>query len=78
MPTSRRPTLEDSVEINEKLPYKRYNIFVFANPRSGGGLAKTFLTDFPAKNSRRVYFSEYNQTVDCAMNFYNVLEGTER
>lgn len=78
MPTSRRPTLEDSVEINEKLPCKRYNIFVFANPRSGGGLAQSFLTDFPARNNKRVYFAEYNQTVDCNMNFYNVLEGTER
>ncbi len=31
----------------EALPFKRYQVFAFANPRSGDGLAAGFLTDFP-------------------------------
>lgn len=60
------------------LPYKRYHIFALANPRSGDGLAARFLNDYPPKNSKKLYFSDYRQTVECQINFYNVLEKTER
>lgn len=49
-----------------------------ANPRSGDGLASGFLTDHPSRNIIPVYFDELNQTVDCEMRFYNVLEKLER
>lgn len=39
-------------ETIDKLPYKRYHIFTFANPKSGDGLAGRFLTDYPAKNQK--------------------------
>ena len=45
-------------ETIDKLPYKRYHIFAFANPRSGDGLAGSFLTDYPPKNVKQLYFSE--------------------
>lgn len=42
---------QDTLDVTfEKLPFKRYHIFAFANPRSGDGLAARFLTDFPSKN----------------------------
>lgn len=65
-------------ETIDKLPYKRYHIFAFANPRSGDGLARSFLTDYPAKNVKQLYFSEQKQSVECQINFYNVLEKLER
>ena len=40
----------------DKLPFKRYHVFAFANPRSGDGLAGRFLTDFPQKNQKLLYF----------------------
>jgi hypothetical protein len=45
-------------ETIDKLPFKRYNIFVFANPRSGDGLAERFLTDYPKKNSKQLWFAD--------------------
>lgn len=62
----------------DKLPFKRYHVFAFANPRSGDGLAGRFLTDFPQKNQKLLYFQEQQQTVSCDINFYNVIEKTER
>lgn len=53
-------------------------MFAFANPRSGDGLAAGFLTDFPAKNTKKLWFEEKQQTVECTINFYNVIEKTER
>lgn len=61
-------------ETTERLPYKRYHIFAFANPRSGDGLAQRFLADYPSSTERDVYFKEYRQTAECRINFYNVLE----
>ena len=49
-----------------------------ANPRSGDGLAVGFLKDHPPVNSKPVHFEEMNQTVECVMRLYNVLEPQER
>jgi len=46
-------------ETIDKLPFKRYHIFAFANPRSGDGLASRFLTDFPVRNDKELYFADY-------------------
>lgn len=45
-------------ETIEKMPFKRYHVFAFANPRSGDGLASRFLTDYPPKNKKQLYFDE--------------------
>ena len=49
-----------------------------ANPRSGDGLAVGFLKDHPPVNCKPVHFEEMNQTVECVMRLYNVLEPQER
>ena len=62
----------------QKIPYEKYEIFGLANPRSGDGLASGFLTDYPARNIVPVYFDEFNQTIECEVRFYNVIEKIER
>ena len=70
---------QDTLDVTiEKLPFKRYHVFAFANPRSGDGLAARFLTDFPPKNSKQLWFADYKQSVECNFNIYNVLEAAER
>ena len=61
-PKPSKVVLDDTID---QLPFKRYHIFTFANPRSGDGLAARFLTDFPAKNHKNIYFAENRQTVEC-------------
>jgi hypothetical protein len=65
-------------QTTEKLPFKKYHVYAFANPRSGDGLAARFLSDFPPSNTREVYIEECKQSAICKMNFYNVLEKQER
>jgi len=48
-------------ETIDKLPYKRYHGFAFANPRSGDGLASRFLNDYPPKNIKQLYFADQKQ-----------------
>ena len=62
----------------DPLPYARYHVYAFANPRSGDGLAAGFLTDFPHKNVKQLWFEEKQQTVACIIRFYNVTEAQER
>ena len=42
----------------EKLPFKKYLIFAFANPKSGDGLADVFLTEHPTRSVTELKFEE--------------------
>jgi hypothetical protein len=60
--------------LEEPLPFEKYLIFAFANPRSGDGLAAGFLTDHPGRTVQEVWFEERQQSVTCDLRFFNVIE----
>lgn len=62
----------------EKLPFAKYMIFAFSNPRSGDGLAAGFLTEHASRTVTEVWFEERQQTVTCDLRFFNVIEKQER
>jgi hypothetical protein len=71
-------TSENSMFAEEKLPFKKYLVFAFANPRSGDGLAAGFLTEHPARSMAEVWFEDRQQSVTCEIRFFNVIEKQER
>ena len=72
---SRSNSKNDQTE--KELRFKRYRIFMLVNPRSGDGLAKGFLTDFPHQNSHDVFIEEQNRQVSADLRIYNVREKQE-
>ena len=60
-------------ELKVKKQPKRYTIFALTNPRSGDGLAASFLNDYPMRNEKEI-FVEKDRRVSVDMRFYNVRE----
>lgn len=75
---SEASVIQDDGKNMEKLPFRKYLVFAFANPRSGDGLAAGFLTEHPSRSVTQVKFEERNQTVECDLRFFNVIEKQER
>ena len=68
----------DDLNRVDKLPFKKYLVFAFANPRSGDGLSAGFLTEHPSRTVTEVWFEERQQSVTCDLRFFNVIEQQER
>jgi hypothetical protein len=75
---SEASTLQDDPSMMEKLPFAKFMIFAFANPRSGDGLAAGFLTEHASRTVTDVWFEERQQSVTCDLRFFNVIEKQER
>jgi hypothetical protein len=50
-PIARSRSYSNSKSEKKERKFDRYRIFMLVNPRSGDGLAKAFLTDYPFLNT---------------------------